>query len=107
MANPQVENGHTRIANELLEAICKFISNPSFLRIGFMVIRLTYGWGRKEAEINIKSLSTKIGLTDEYIKSVIIEMELAKILKKVEFKKPYLAIIQFNKDYTQWNTYKT
>lgn len=106
MANPQCENGYTKIANELLEAICKYITNPSWLRIGFLVIRLTYGWGRKEALINLKSLATKAGLTEEYVKSVMIEMELSKILKKLDFKKPYEAIVSFNKDYTQWKTYE-
>ena len=106
MASPQIENGYTKIANELLEAICKYISNPSFLRLSLMIVRLTYGWGRKEAIINLKSLSTKIGLTEEYTKSVIFEMESVKIIKKLEFKEPYKALIEFNKDYTQWNTYK-
>ena len=105
MANPRVSEGYTRIANELLEAMCKYISNPSFLRVSLIIIRLTYGWGRKEALINLKSLATKLTLTVEYVRAIIVEMELAEMIK-ADFKKPYQAVITFNKDYEEWTFVK-
>lgn len=101
MASPQLEGGYTKIANELLEAMCKYITNPSSLRIALIIVRLTYGWNRKEALINLKSIATKLNLTEEYVKKTITEMEFLKILK-VNFKKPYQAEISFNKNYEKW-----
>lgn len=51
MANPQLEDGYTRIANELLEAICKFPFNGSQFRILLFLIRKTYGWHKTTDKI--------------------------------------------------------
>lgn len=106
MASPQLENGYTKIANELIEALCRYVSNPSYLRIGLIIIRLTYGWGRKEAVINLKSIATKLGLGQEYVKNIVVEMENDGMLK-VDYEKPYEAKIVFVKDYEQWKFVKT
>lgn len=49
MASPQLEEGYTRISNKLLEAMyrSRFISGNGF-RILLWVIRMSYGWHRKE-----------------------------------------------------------
>lgn len=51
MANPQVENGHTRIANELLEALAKATLCGAAFRIVMFIIRQTYGWHQTAARI--------------------------------------------------------
>lgn len=50
MASPQTEDGHTRIAHELMGAILKARLSAPQMAIVFFVIRMSYGWGRKEAE---------------------------------------------------------
>ncbi len=53
MANPQAENGHIRIANELLEAILAYPGLTGVdLKLIFFVIRQTYGWQKKKAQIS-------------------------------------------------------
>lgn len=47
MANPQLENGYTRIANELLEEIGKRKFTATQYKILLCIIRNTYGFGRK------------------------------------------------------------
>jgi phage replication O-like protein O len=105
VANPQCEHGYTKIANELLEALVKYCANPSWLRISLMIIRLTYGWNRKEAEVNLKSIATKLTLKEEYIREIVIELEAAKIIK-LHFTKPHMAVISLVKDWEKWTIAK-
>lgn len=48
---PQVEDGYTRIANELLEQVMAAPLTLREMRVVMAVIRLTYGWNRKQARI--------------------------------------------------------
>lgn len=61
--NPQLENGYTKIVDELLEEI---ISNRKLLtekgQVFFAVLRLTYGWGEKKAKISNKQIQELTGL---------------------------------------------
>jgi phage replication O-like protein O len=44
---PQLENGYTRVANELMEAIMRFPLNKRELKIILYIIRNSYGYHRK------------------------------------------------------------
>jgi len=50
--NPQLENGYTKIANELLENILLTELNKEELKIVLAIIRKTYGWNKKEDKIS-------------------------------------------------------
>ena len=64
MASPQLEDGHTRIANEILEAFCRiFPSNGSSARVLLTIIRRTYGWNKKEDQISISQIEAMTGLS--------------------------------------------
>jgi phage replication O-like protein O len=47
MARPQLEDGRTEIANELLEAIIRTHFSPTEHAVLWAVIRKTYGWHKK------------------------------------------------------------
>ena len=47
MAKPQLENGHTQIANEILERLAKTHLSPNQWQVMFCVIRKTYGFHKK------------------------------------------------------------
>jgi len=49
MASPQLENGFTRIANELLEAITLAPLTKHEVKVVLAVMRETYGWSRPTA----------------------------------------------------------
>lgn len=57
MASPQSEHGHTRIANELLEAALAYKIGGNELKIFFAVARFTYGWHRKVADMSYGFIS--------------------------------------------------
>ena len=55
-AHPQLENGYTKIANELLEAFCRSFPSASNAQVLLAIIRKTYGWDRKEDSISISQI---------------------------------------------------
>jgi phage replication O-like protein O len=64
--NPQLENGYTRIANELLEAIIKKCKEP--IAVFFAVARDTYGYkGYKSNEISNKRMCELTGIKPAHI----------------------------------------
>jgi phage replication O-like protein O len=62
MANPQVEDGHCDIANELLEAIIKTHFNSEEHSIFWTIVRKTYGWHKKSDRISFSQLEELTGM---------------------------------------------
>ena len=62
MANPQVENGHTKIANEILDAFCLTFPGGSRAQVLLAIIRRTYGWQKKQDHISTSQLVSMTGL---------------------------------------------
>lgn len=62
MASPQVENGYTKIANELLDALIRHPGLETTARTLLWIIRQTYGWGQKEFKIETYRLRDETGL---------------------------------------------
>jgi len=46
MANPQIENGYVKIANELMEFLCKTKIPSECRRVLDTVFRCTYSWNK-------------------------------------------------------------
>ena len=62
MASPQVEDGYTPIANELLEAIIRGSFNRRELMVLLVVARATYGWRQKTTVVSKLELIRRSGL---------------------------------------------
>lgn len=101
MASPQCENGYTKIANELLQAICNKITNSTWIRILIWTSRLTYGWNRKETESYYSSYATKLNLTKDTIRHTLQELHDRKIIIYVSMTNEKF-LISINKDYEKW-----
>lgn len=102
----QLENGYTKIANELLEALAKHPLNGTQRRILDVVFRYTYGFNRKEHDFSIKFLMKAMDFKDGQYKQVCRELKSLidmKILREVEKPgKSSSRIISFNKCYDLW-----
>jgi phage replication O-like protein O len=97
MANPQTENGHTDIANELLEAIIQISLSDYEHRVYWAIIRRTYGWKKKMDWINNFQISEATG---------ILPCHISRTLKKLLEKNIVLKDgkqFGINKDYDTWN----
>ncbi|GEM_PF-2549327 len=106
--NVQLENGYTKIANELLEVIYRTGFNATQLKIILCLIRYTYGFGRKEHEISISFLSKATGISRRYISSELNKLIDAKVIITVEnYSVTSSRKLSLNKDYSQWVGYRT
>lgn len=102
MARPQLKNGFTRIANELIEKglLRSNVSGVQF-RMILLVIRLTYGFNRKSVDSSAGSFAMSLRTTTKYIKQVLDELELFNIVK-VTWTSSDLFSVSLNKDYESW-----
>lgn len=64
---PQCEDGYTKIANELLDALCRFRIPGESMQIFLAILRRTYGYGKKEDIISITQLETATGIVKNHI----------------------------------------
>ncbi len=67
MANPQLEDGHTKIANEIYDALMKTNFAPYERRILDCVIRKTYGWNKKMDRISYTQFEEATALNRRHI----------------------------------------
>ena len=63
MADPQLEKGYTKIANEILEALAKIRIPGEARQILDVILRKTYGWGKKEDNISLSQFQKNTNLS--------------------------------------------
>jgi len=100
MANPQLENGYTRTANELSEAIMQSDFSKRQLNILNLVIRMSYGCGKKSALLRYSDFEL-VGVHKSDIKR---ELEYLSGEPNVLHTEDIgdMLRISINKDYTTW-----
>ncbi|MET3507059.1 replication protein [Halalkalibacter oceani] len=101
MANPQLERGHTRIANEILDCIMQLPLNGTQFRLVMAVWRHTYGFQRKEHVLSTSYLGKKIGAHKNQVKREIAVLIAMRILSAKTGPRN-TRIIGFNKNYEEW-----
>ncbi|MDF1511080.1 hypothetical protein Gp_78 [Bacillus phage vB_Bacillus_1020A] len=102
MASPQLKNGHTRIANEILEQITKTNLNGTQLRIVMVIWRFTYGFRRKAHELPLAMIAEKVNTTKSHVDRELDCLIDRKIVTVVGIGKRRGRILSFNKNYEEW-----
>jgi len=97
VANPQTENGFTKIANEVFEELVKTALLGSEFQICFFVIRKTYGFNKKEDRISLTQFEKGTNLSRPTVVKSLKNLVSRNILKRSES-----LIYKFNKDYESW-----
>jgi phage replication O-like protein O len=103
MANPQKENGHTQIANELFEVVLKADISKRQLRVFLSVLRKTYGWNKKFDAISSSQLSGMTGLNRSHCTRAIndlIEMQMIRVQPEPGVQGA--KVVGPEKDYDRW-----
>lgn len=97
MASPQKENGFAPIANEILEAFARVpsIGSEAF-QVLMLVLRRTYGFHQKEAEMSISFIAKGTGLSR---RSVVRASERLVSKRILVHEKSRLSL---NKNYDEW-----
>jgi phage replication O-like protein O len=98
---PQIEDGYTKIANELLDAMCAYFPGGGEGQILLCVIRKTYGWGKKADAISIGQFQEATGLSRRTVIYALQNLE-AKNMISVAYDKTGVKIISFQKNYSKW-----
>lgn len=99
MANPQCENGYTRLANELFEAALQ-LEHVEWKVFGG-IVRMTYGYNRKEAEISVSQLAELCAMSERRVYSTLARLVARRVLY-VRKNGPRPMTIGIEKDYEQW-----
>jgi phage replication O-like protein O len=108
VASPQVEDGYTRIANELLEAIYSTGFNGTQFKILLCIIRYTYGFKRKSHDLSIGFISKATGVSRRYISAELSRLIDSKVITVLqEHTDTTSRVLALNKNYTQWNISRT
>ncbi len=108
MAGPQLGDGFTRIANELLDAVCRYKFNGAQFRLIMKVWRQTYGYSKKENKLAITYLIEATGLSESAVKKemkALIDANVLIVTKRQT--KIDSRHIMFNKNYNEWKIPKS
>jgi phage replication O-like protein O len=102
MANPQKENGHLALANEIVDAMCKLHLTSYQFRILFCIIRKTYGWQKKTDHISYSQFIELSGLPDvRHVGRTINELKTRNLITVQ--KNGHGNTFSFQKDYELWD----
>ena len=99
-ASPQTENGHTKIANELLEAIYTVPLSDYEHRVFMLILRKTYGFKKKQDWISQKQIVQELGIHKCHISRTIKKLKAKNMITNIVEKNKKILGIQ--KDYEQW-----
>lgn len=102
MASPQVEDGYTKIANELLEAIMRYPFTANELRVILFILRKSYGWREKVINLRISEIAFGTGIPKQNINRILKSLMCSSCLlcNQVDYKVGISVGIQ--KDYDRW-----
>lgn len=77
---PQVEDGYTRIADELMNALCTADFTAREFRVVNFVIKQTYGWNRKSHRMSASFIAGGTGLHESRASKVLNELIRRKVI---------------------------
>lgn len=80
MANPQRENGHLDIANEIADALCHTNLSGYESRILWAIWRKTYGWNKKADMVSYTQLSKLTGIERGHCARTVTKLEVRRLL---------------------------
>lgn len=96
MASPQTENGYTKIANEIMEALMQTQLSGYQSRILFAIWRKTYGWNKKEDKILSSQLAELTGILLPHVSFTVKNLINRNMITEIG------KNLSFNKNYEEW-----
>lgn len=107
VADPQVEAGHIRIANDLWEAWTRADLDRNELRVLMAVVRMSYGWGQKDtgARASYSKLQSLTGLVRHRVSAGLRGLLQKRILTRTSqgTTSHNPAVYAPNKDHSSWS----
>lgn len=104
-ASPQLENGYIRIANEVYTRLMGFDLLSSELRIVLAVMRQTWGWNRKEADVSLADFCELTNQQERTVSRALFALQRKNLLiKKRGGGRGVKSNWAFNKNWRSWQT---
>jgi phage replication O-like protein O len=97
---PQVEDGFTMIANELLEAILAGGFTQREQSVILSVIRKTYGYGKKADDMSASQIAALCNVPRQHVATTLVNLAARNVITKTPGK--YGSIIGIQKNYRKW-----
>lgn len=105
MANPQLENGYTSVANEIYDNLCKISLNGTELKVIICIFRYTFGFHRKTHKLSASFIAKWINCDSRSVKRALKTLQEKKIIICINSdQRGVTSELMFNKDYEQWIT---
>jgi phage replication O-like protein O len=106
--SPQTEDGYTRIANELLDAMIQTGLSKREWPIVMAVIRMTYGYNRKEDALSGWQIAEMTGIARPHVSTSLSDLIERRVLIRSEKHRSShgrdVHYISINKHYNEWQT---
>ncbi len=102
MANPQAENGHVDIANQIVEALARTRLSGEEIQCLWVILRKTYGWKKTEDIISLSQFTEMTGLKKQHVHRALLKLSSKKVIDitKNGYNRPNM--IRFIKDFDVW-----
>lgn len=105
MANPQIENGYTAVANEILDNLYKLSLNGTELKVISCIFRYTFGFHRKSHKLSASFIARWGNCDLRAVKRALKKLQRDRIIICINSEqRGVTAELMFNKNYEQWCT---
>ena len=101
MANPQIENGYTKIANEILERLVNTSLLGAEFQVLLFIIRKTYGYNKKQDRISFTQFEKATRLSRPTINKTIKNLITKGMIVKIYLPEGNIGYT-FIKDHEKW-----
>jgi len=102
LANPQTEDGHVRIANDLWEAIARQNLSGNEFRVLLGILRKLYGFKKKSDWISNRQLAKLVGISYDQAGKMVLRLAERRIITLAYLDEGQRRIVRFNKDFDTW-----
>jgi phage replication O-like protein O len=102
MASPQLEDGYTKIADEILDKLAGIRVPGEAMQVLLVIIRKTYGFDKKHDWIALSQFLEITGIQKPHVRRAINKLCAMKIICVAKKGNDYHAKYCFNKNYDEW-----
>ena len=104
MASPQLEDGYTRISNQIIEAIGSMDLNAAEYKVLLCVFRYTYGFNRKSHTLSASFIARWGNCSIRTVKRALMRLEELKVIEILNSGcRGVTSEIALNKDFDTWD----
>lgn len=100
--SPQLEDGYTRIANELMEAMGRFHFSSRQYSVLIVLLRKTYGYNKKSDDIGLSQLANMTGIDKANVSRTVRELESMHVIFRSSGQHGHRLCV--NKNHRSWKS---